>query len=189
MLSFAQEISSVITARQLRLQTTRLGCRSEGRSCSPFRSFSKSVCRLFKTFGFSEKVFTVFCKSGMGKIGTLNPKSALHQSNLAMKILGRQILIRFHFNILQSWKVVLEFFISILKLLIFLVFNHNLNLHAVFCQLFEFWFKMFLGKFVGLKLDPWTVFKGAFVVFEIVRIRHLNNHSCNVFYMLKPIWR
>ena len=36
----------------------------------------------------SEEMLAVICKGGMGKIRTLNPKPALHQRNLAMKILS-----------------------------------------------------------------------------------------------------
>gem|GEM_PF-5520631 len=58
----------------------------------------------------------------MSKITTLDPKTTLHKSDLAMQIGCRQVLIRNKFYILQSRSFILKFFESILKLLILIIF-------------------------------------------------------------------
>lgn len=144
--------------------------------------FGKKELQTFKDLRIlaSEKVFTIFSESGVREVATLDPETAIGKRDLAMQILRRQMFIRNQLDILVATSLVLQLFESVLKLLIFFVFEHDLKVRALEGLLLDSRFDAFFGEFVGLDLDLRRSGERGKVGGDIIFIWHFYDKTCDI---------
>ena len=88
----------------------------------------------------------------MRQIGGFDEKSAIQYINLAVHVFGFHLFIGFDGKIGVSGKGVLNVFEGILKLLVFLVFHDQLDIHVIGQKRLKQILNTFFSEIIGLDL-------------------------------------